>query len=211
MRKSSTIDALFPAVRQEVLAATLMQPQRWWYLSDLAVHLKRSPSSLQREVVRLTEAGILETRQEANRIYYRSNAECPLIGELTGLIMKTVGLADRLRLELSRHTSRVDWAFIYGSVARGKEVSESDIDLIVIGKATLSDLAPSLRAAEKQLGRPVNASIYPRQEFAAKLRAGNHFVRTVVASDKLFLLGAPREFAIAFAVEKALSAHDKPR
>jgi len=36
MRMSPPIKALFPAVRQEVLAATLMHPERWWYLSDLA-------------------------------------------------------------------------------------------------------------------------------------------------------------------------------
>jgi DNA-binding transcriptional ArsR family regulator len=91
MRKSPTIDALFPVVRQEVLAATLMHPERWWYLSDLAAELGRAPSSLQREVVRLAEAGILETRQEANRTYYRPNADCPLLPELTGLVAKTVG------------------------------------------------------------------------------------------------------------------------
>jgi len=91
MRKSPPIDALFPAVRQEVLAATLMHPERWWYLSDLAAQLGRSPSSLQREVVRLADAGILETRQEANRTYYRPNADCPLLPELTGLVVNTVG------------------------------------------------------------------------------------------------------------------------
>jgi hypothetical protein len=67
MRKSSTIDALFPAVRQDVLAATFMRPERWWYLSDLATFLKRRPSSLQRELAILSAAGILETRSEANR------------------------------------------------------------------------------------------------------------------------------------------------
>src|SRR5687768_7403794 len=118
MRKPSLIDALFPAVRQDVLAATMMHPDRWWYLSDLAAHLGRSPSSLQREVAQLTAAGILETRQEANRIYYRPNAECPLLPELTGLIAKTVGVADVLRSALKPIARQIEWAFIYGSLAR---------------------------------------------------------------------------------------------
>ena len=52
MRASPILTALFPAVRQEILAATLLSPERSWYLSELAAHLKTSPSSLQRELAR---------------------------------------------------------------------------------------------------------------------------------------------------------------
>jgi DNA-binding transcriptional ArsR family regulator len=92
MRKSSALDVLFPAVRQGVLAATLMQPDRWWYLSDLAADLGRRPSSLQRELPRLVAAGILESRDEGNRVYYRANAGCPFFPELKGLFVKTAGV-----------------------------------------------------------------------------------------------------------------------
>ena len=36
MRKTAALRALFPTVRGEVLAATLTQPDKWWYLSELA-------------------------------------------------------------------------------------------------------------------------------------------------------------------------------
>jgi hypothetical protein len=51
MRKASVLTALFPAVRQGLLAATLGQPDKWWYLSELAGRLGTSPSSLQRRQV----------------------------------------------------------------------------------------------------------------------------------------------------------------
>jgi predicted nucleotidyltransferase len=211
MRKSPPIDVLFPAVRQEVLAVTLLHPERWWYLSDLAAQLKRTPSSLQRELARLAEAGIFETRQEANRTYYRPNAECPLLPELTGLIAKTVGVADVLRRALLPLAKQIDWAFIYGSLARGEEIAESDIDLFVIGEAKLAEMARPLKAVEKRLGRPVNPSIFPRREFAAKLRAGQHFVRGIVQSEKLYLMGDPHEFAKAFAIKTPAPASNKPQ
>jgi predicted nucleotidyltransferase len=211
MRNPSPIEVLFPAVRQEVLAATLMQPERWWYLSDLAAHLGRSPSSLQLEVARLAEAGILETRQEANRTYYRPNPDCPLLPELTGLIAKTVGLVDVLRRALAPLLNKIEWAFIYGSLARGAEIAESDVDLLVIGDVKLSELARPLKTAERHLGRPVNPTVFPRCEFASKLRAGHHFVRSVIAGEKLFLVGDPSEFAKAFASEAVAPSQDKPR
>src|ERR1700720_2640075 len=48
MRISPALVALFPKVRQGVLAATLTQPGKWWYLSELAQFLHATPSSLQR-------------------------------------------------------------------------------------------------------------------------------------------------------------------
>ena len=188
-----------------------MQPDRWWYLSDLAAHLGRTASSLQRELSQLTVSGILETRYEANRTYYRPHPDCPVLRELTGIITKTVGVADIVRHAVLLCASKVDWAFIYGSIARGEEVSESDVDLIVIGDAKLSDLARQLKSAERKLDRPINPTIFPRREFAAKLRAGHYFVRGLMTVDKLFLLGDAREFAKAFAIEAPASPPNKPQ
>ena len=46
MRKSLVLDALFLAIRQKVLVATLLEPEKWWYLTELASHLDTSPLKL---------------------------------------------------------------------------------------------------------------------------------------------------------------------
>jgi hypothetical protein len=50
MRKKRPLDSLFPRTRQAILTATLLHPEHWWYLSDLAKYLGVRPSSLQREL-----------------------------------------------------------------------------------------------------------------------------------------------------------------
>jgi len=211
MRKSSALDALFPAVRQGILAATLMHADHWWYMSDLAAHLGRSPSSLQRELASLAGAGVLESREEGNRVYYRANSECPFFAELRGLLTKTLGVVEVLREALAPLSEDIQWALVYGSVARQEEQVDSDIDLMVIGKLRLSDAASCLKQAERKLGRPVNPSLYPQAEFAKKLRSGQHFARTIVQGEKLFLLGDAREFAAAFAKPKNTAAPNKSK
>jgi predicted nucleotidyltransferase len=74
MRNSSVLTALFPQVRQGVLAATLGQPDKWWYLSELAGRLGTSPSSLQRELSSLVASGILVHRREGTRAYFKESA-----------------------------------------------------------------------------------------------------------------------------------------
>ena len=112
MRRPSTLDALFTAPRQGILAATLMEPERWWYLSDLARHLGVHHATLQRELTRLSKAEILQTRRDGNRAYYRANADSPIFPELRNLLMKTAGLVDALREVLRPFEKVVKVAFV---------------------------------------------------------------------------------------------------
>jgi predicted nucleotidyltransferase len=166
-----------------------MEPERWWYLSDLARQLGVHHATLQRELARLTSAEILVTRRDGNRAYYRANSDSPIFPELRALLTKTAGLVDALRDALRPFAKRIASAFVYGSVARAAEASESDIDLMIIGDVGLRDLAPALRKAEKLVRRPVNPSLYPAIEFSEKVASGNHFLREVLDKEKLFVVG----------------------
>jgi DNA-binding transcriptional ArsR family regulator len=198
MRTSATIDALLPKTRQAILSATLGAPERWWYMRELAKHLRLSPSSLQRELASLVQGGILLERHEGKHVYFKAAAESPIFPELQGLILKTVGLADVIRDALKPLAGRIEWAFIYGSVARSEEHSASDVDLMVIGHIGLAEVSSPLRKAERRLNRAVNPTSYTKDEFAARTKSNNHFVATVMNSKKLFILGDPREFGRTF-------------
>ena len=209
MRGKSVLDALFPKSRQAVLATLLMDPAREWYLSDLARHLGVSPSSLQRELARLVAAGILRRRTDGNRIYYRAEIESPVFRDLRGLLLRTAGLRDVLAESLMRFRNRVDVAFIYGSVARGDEHAASDVDLMIVGDIGLSELVPALKKAEDRLLRPVNPSIYTASELTEKLRAGHHFLRTVMGGAKLFIVGGEDDLAATLESQPRPAARDR--
>jgi DNA-binding FadR family transcriptional regulator len=151
MRSSPVLEALFPKVRQGVLAATLTQPGKWWYLSELAQFLHTTPSSLQRELKALAASGILEQRREGTRTYFKAETRSPLFPELRGLFEKTAGLLPTLQQALHPFRDRIACAFVYGSVARRQETALSDVDLMVIGAVGLAELAPALRKAEARL------------------------------------------------------------
>jgi predicted nucleotidyltransferase len=185
MRINRPIDALFPRIRQGILAAVLLHPERWWYGSDLARHLDVTPSSLQRELRSLVAAGILERRQDGNRVYVRAHPACPFLPDLQRLLIKTAGIVDVLREALTPFASRLTAAWIFGSVARGREIADSDVDLLVVGTVGLAELAPALRAAEGKLGRPVNPTLYPPEEFARKREDGHPFITQVLAGPLL--------------------------
>ena len=193
MRTSPILEALFPEVRAKVLAATFGQPDREWYLTELARALETQPSSLQRELEALSKAGILEQRRDGRRVYLKPDRNSPVFADLKHLMEKTAGLIPVLHGELEPLDGSVRLAFLYGSVARSEETSASDIDLMVIGTAGLSDLIPALRNSERVLGRPVNPSVYSVEEFQQKSRDQNHFLMAVLRGSKQFVKGNEHE------------------
>ena len=195
MRTISLVSALFPKTRRAVLAATLMHPDRWWFLADLARQIGVPPSSLQREMESLVAVGILLRRQEGRQVYFKPDPDCPILYELQGIMTKTLGLVDVLRETLAPFREAIKLAFVYGSIARGEELSESDVDLMIVGTAGLADLSPPLQKAEERLGREVNPTLFSQEEFVEKLRQQNHFLRTVLDSDKLFIVGSQDDLA----------------
>jgi DNA-binding transcriptional ArsR family regulator len=193
MRKTATLEALFPKTRQAILAATLTQPEKWWFLSELARFLGTTPSSLQREISALVDTGILEQRREGTRVYFRAQKRSPIYRELRGIVEKTAGIIPIIQTILAPLGRKIICAFIYGSIARPQEHATSDIDLMVIGQVGLSELTPALRKAERALGRDLNATTYSVDEFRGKVEKNDHFLTALLKRPKQFVKGTERE------------------
>jgi DNA-binding transcriptional ArsR family regulator len=209
MRKTGFLDAIMPRIRQKLLATTILQPDRSWYLSELASHLAVRPSSLQRELASLSDAVILTKSQDGNRTYYRANTENPLFPDLEGLLRKTIGLADVLRSALFSVAEGVDFAFAFGSFGRGDPSVSSDIDLFVVGKVPLSELASPLRIAEVELQRSINPVVMAQDELISRLANRDHFVAQVLTTQRLFIIGDENDLANALEVPKGTATRHK--
>ena len=190
MRKKSLADALMPPIRQGILALTLGAPDRWWYLSELADALGTTPSSLQRELDSLTSAALLLMRREGRRTYYRANENSAIYEELRGIVRKTMGIPQEIRASLAPIDRRISLALLYGSVARGEERADSDVDvLIVADDLTLEEVYRRLAPAEKRLRRKVNPTLYTRDDFRRGRRAKNPFLQNVLSARHIVLSG----------------------
>lgn len=210
MRTKRGVNALFPAVRRQILAVVVMQPQRSWYASDLARQLKLPKSSLQRELVNLLKAGVLSRRGEGKHVYYQADADCPFLPELQGLMAKTAGLVDVVREGLATSVKRIEFAFVYGSIARAEELGTSDVDLLVVGDVGLAELALPLRRTRERLGREVNVTVYSRDEFARRVGEKHRFIRSVLHKPRLFVVGTSDDVERVVGTGAGREAPDQP-
>ena len=189
-------EALFPKIRRKVLALFLLNPEKHFYFRETVRILGDAPGSLQRELKSLTKAGILSVEPIGIQKFYQANTHSPVFEELRSIAEKTFGLVDVLRDVLrSQASDRLDIAFIYGSVARGRDTSSSDIDLMVIGSIAFRELVSILMPVEENMQRPVNPTLYSVDEFRRKLNENNNFVTNVLKSEKLFVMGTANDLA----------------
>ena len=189
MATLSIADALFSKARRSVLALLFGQPDKAFYIREIVAAAGTGASQVQKELDQLTRAGLLIRERRANQVYFRVNPDAPVFAEITGLVAKTFGIADVVRAALLPLLDSIDSAFIYGSVARGEHHAGSDIDVFLVGKILLSQLALPLTKAEKKLGREVSTTIFDGKEFASKLKKRDHFVTKVLDGPKIFLVG----------------------
>jgi predicted nucleotidyltransferase len=178
---------LFPKARWVILRTLFAHPDDEFYVSQL-VRLAGGSAHIQRELRQFTKDGLLTRTEVGNQVRYRANRSHPLFPELRMLALKTVGLVDVLRDAL-RALPGIAVAFVYGSLATGEERGDSDVDIVVIGDVTFAAVVNALAGTDDALGREVNPTVYPPEEFREKLAAGHHFLERIMAGPKLFLIG----------------------
>jgi len=182
-------DALFGKGRQRVLAAFFGDPSRRLYVRQVERLAGTGLGSVQRELARLTAAGLLVREREGRQTYYRANPACPVFGELRDLMRKTAGAADVVRAALAPLQDRIRAAAIFGSFADGTERAASDVDLLVIGDTSFGEVVDVLRIAEEGLARPINPVVYTVEQYLNRRDSSSHFVSSLDDRAKIFVIG----------------------
>jgi predicted nucleotidyltransferase len=197
-RNTGLAGTLFSRVQLRVLALLFGQPDRAFHASEIIRLAGSGSGAVQRELEKLANSGILLVTESANRKLYQTNRQSPIFDELHGLIAKTVGLVEPLRDALKPFAESIDVAFVYGSVARGRDTAKSDIDLMIVGRElAYSPVYAALQKAEKVLRRPVNPNLMTPAEWKRKRADKGSFVSKIVQQPKLFVIGSEDELAAA--------------
>ncbi len=182
-------NALFGKARRGVLALLFGRPGEAYYTREIVKWVGAGASQVQRELELLTTAGLLLREERANQVYYRANPAAAIYPELLGLVTKSFGVADVLREALNPFSDRIVFACIYGSVARGEQRADSDLDLLIVGSLRLSELAVALQSAEARLGYRISPTLIGKSEFRQRIGEGDPFLRKVLAGNTINLLG----------------------
>ena len=194
----SIATSLFTDSQSRVFQWLFGQPERGYHLSELRRLTGLGSASLQRELNRLADAGLVRSERVGNLRRFQANPQSPVFSELIGLTRKTLGVEPLLREALLPMAPSLQGAWVYGSVAKQTDTAQSDIDLMLVGEnLLLSSVLELLVPLEAQLGRKINPTCYTLAEFERRRDEPDSFVNRVLAQPILPLIGDAHEPARA--------------
>jgi predicted nucleotidyltransferase len=188
----SLVRLLSSRVKAEVFRLLFGVDTRELHVREIARRAQLTDSTVRQELKRLAALHLVAERRDGNRAYYRADTRSPLYADIRNIVLKTSGLVDVLRKSLEKR-SEIRLAFVFGSVASGVEKPGSDIDLMVVGSASLRSLSSWLADAAEVVGREINPHVFSPQEFARRRRSKDHFLTSVLAGPRLFVVGTEND------------------
>lgn len=185
----SLSEALFTRTQARVLGLLFSQVERSFYLVEIVRAANVGRGSVQRELARLVKSGIVTVRSIGNQRHYQANPQSPIFHELQGIALKTSGVADVLRDALAPLDDAVMQAFVFGSIAAGNSRANSDVDLLVIGTVSFTDVVHALVDSHDRLGREVNPVVVTAEDFRQKMLSQDRFVTRIWKEPKIYVKG----------------------
>ncbi|HEY6012336.1 MAG TPA: hypothetical protein VIX18_12810 [Nitrospirota bacterium] len=183
---------LFSSTRAELLGLFFNNPDDRFYLREIARHIGKDAAGIKRELDRLVKIGLLAIEKRGVQKYYFANKNSPIFSEMKGLIFKTTGVQGSMKASLSR-LKGVKVAFIYGSYAKGAEKEDSNINLMVIGQANITELNDMVMGLEDKLKRDIDYLVFDEQEYRKRKDSKDPFIRELLKGKKIFLVGKEDE------------------
>jgi len=206
---TSRIDRLFGSkTRTLVLSILMTNPDRSFYLRELARQLQIPYSMLYKEVKNLALLDIVKEEKKGKITLITVNKQLPYLTELRNLIIKTAGMADILKDAFSEF-KRLRYALIYGSFASGQETAASDVDILIIGEENEENILAKLNILEKKFGRELNYILWNQNEFSRRVKTRNHLLIDINSKPVIMLVGEEHEFRRA--TKKSNNQEDKTR
>jgi len=161
---------------------------------ELARRTGMSLASVQQELKRLETLDLVLRRKDGNRVCFKANQNHPLFNELHKLTLKTSGIVPMLRETLQPVVDQIDYAFIFGSIARSEEKAHSDIDIMLISNMGLRQLSGLIGTLTDSLEREINPHVQTLDEFKKRIKADDPFVQNITTEKKLFIIGDEHAF-----------------
>ena len=174
----------------ELLTLILLHPGTEYSITELSEKLGVPLTTVQREVNRLSEAGLITERRAGRTREVSANPKSRYARPLTELLTLAFGPHIVIREEFADISAT--GVAIYGSwAARYKGVpgpTPADVDVLVIGEPSRPDIYDAADRAEQRIGFPVNVTLASPGRWAA---ASDALIQQIQSTPLVWVIGQP--------------------
>ena len=183
-------NALFTRTQRQVLSLMFGHPERSYYANEVVRIAGVGTGSVQRELARLSDCGLLTVKRIGNQKHFQANPDSPVFPEIRSLVLKTFGAIDLLRSALAGMDARITLAFIYGPEIRSTTGASHDIRMLIVSDdLEYADLVSGLTEIENSIGRSIHPVLLKTVEFESLKEGESESVAGIMRQPRMVLLG----------------------
>jgi predicted nucleotidyltransferase len=166
-------------VTRKIVNLFFLNPHETLYINELSRRLALDKRNLVKKLHELDQIGILKNEKKGNLRLYGVNPEFPLYQEYRKIVLKTIGVEEKLR-QIVRGTSGVEEAYIYGSYALDAMSAHSDLDLLIVGNHEIKALQKKIVLLQREISREINSVNISEDEFRKRVDMEDPFLSGVL-------------------------------
>lgn len=170
------------SITKKLLAYFYLNPQESLYLNEIARKLRVDKRNLVKKINELEQEGFFNQQQRGNLKLYTLNSHYPLYEEYKKIILKTIGIEDKLKT-IIQEVPNLQEIYIYGSYASNTMQAYSDIDLLAIGEHDIILLQKKLNQLQKDIGREINIINMAEPEFKTRIKRNDPFITGILKKE----------------------------
>lgn len=186
------IEQLFGSrTRARLLSVFLEHSDRAFYVRELARRVDAQINAVRRELKNLLAIGIVvegeevESTDKENKRFYRADASFPLFDDLRAVMKKAAVLMNRSLLEALQAAGPLDLVLLTGKFTESANVPT---DILIVGELSAEAVQKAVQEFEREIGREVNYTFMPREEFKYRSDVGDRFLATLLSGKRIVLL-----------------------
>ena len=180
-------------VRVKLLEEFFSNPQGMFYGRQLVRKIDEQINAVRRELQNLQKGRVLHSEKRGNRIYYFLNPHYSFYEPLMAMIVKRVGLGKQIIKYRSRLGKIRVVFFSQRFVERLPKKDSEEIDIFIVGRVILPELAVLVRKEEEERGEEINYTVMDEKEFRFRLNGRDPFLTGVLIQPKFMVLGSERQ------------------
>lgn len=199
------IEQLFGSrTRARLLGLFLENADRPFYVRELARRVDAQINAVRRELKNLLDIGIVseveasgsvtsiskeegeeEVGKGENKRFYQANRDFPLFEDLKAVMKKAAVLMNRTLVEALRENGHVDLVVLTGHFTESPNILT---DILIVGKLSPESVQKAITAFEREIGREVNYTFMPREEFDYRSDVGDRFLASILQGKRVVLV-----------------------
>lgn len=165
-------------ITQKILNLLFLNEKERFFINELAKIIGEDPSNVYKKLIELKKEGIISDDFQGRERYFFINKEYRFLKEYKNIILKDVGFEKILKEKL-KLVKGVKSVYIFGSYAKDKMTSESDIDVLVIGGFKTIELQKALVDIQRLSGKEINSVELSEKDFKRKLKEKDTFIKDI--------------------------------